>query len=104
MFPTIESCGAFGETEREILTDFDDAVRTALMQLWPKALTVGLDHPTLHAAAVTILMSVAADAAMAVNGVVADTTADCFLTAGKDAMRWAIIKRDAFSSELENAK
>jgi hypothetical protein len=64
-FPTIEECAAMSGPQRELLHQFDHVLRDALSTAQRKARNLGLPEGELERACVTVMMSVAAGAALA---------------------------------------
>jgi hypothetical protein len=95
MFPNIKECISRPKLEVEVLSNFDMDLREALIRL--RAATADLDASAIDSARVTVLLSVAADAALAAKGL-SDTTAfDSFIAVASDAFEWATEKRRACS-------
>jgi len=99
MFPTIEMCVNLDDAEREILARLDQQLRAALINVYRELAAAEVDGQMLNRACVTVLMSVAADAALDARLGVSGASADCFRAVGADAFTWAKKKRRlAFAS------
>ena len=88
-FPTVEDCLKSTGTKRNVLHGFDQLLREALERTRLKARNVGLDDDELGMGCVTVMMTVAADLALAASDNLADIEARHFSKAAEDALAWA---------------
>ena len=88
-FPTVEDCLKSTGTKRNVLHGFDQLLREALERTRLKARNVGLDDDELGMGCVTVMMTVAADLALAASHNPADIEGSHFSRAAEDALAWA---------------
>jgi hypothetical protein len=92
MFPNIEECRQLGSTDSQALAQFDLELRLALIRVQAKLMAQGAPDRAAMRAYITVLISVAADAAMTAGA--ATPELDRFLALGAEAFAWALDKRD----------
>ena len=88
-FPTVEDCLKSKGTKRNVLHGFDQLLREALGRTRMKARHLDLDDNEVGMVCVTVMMTVAADLALAASGELADIEAEHFSKAAEDALAWA---------------
>jgi hypothetical protein len=88
-FPTVEDCLKSTGTKRNVLHGFDQLLREALERTRLKARNVGLDDDELGMGCVTVMMTVAADLALAASDELAGVEAIHFSRTAEDALVWA---------------
>jgi hypothetical protein len=88
-FPSIDDCLGLSGVKRELLHEFDHLLRDALLSTQRKARKLALPDEEVEAACVTVMMTVAASAALATSTRPADITAARFAAIARDALAWA---------------
>jgi hypothetical protein len=89
MFPAVDDCDRHDEAERHVLAKFDFALRQMLLESRVECGQFERNRDRLCAALVTILMTVAADAA-ALGGRPDDAGArEAFMAAAESALEWS---------------
>jgi hypothetical protein len=94
IFPTIDECIALRGEWRGLLHELDHNLRGVLAATQDDARVLGLATRDVAAACATVLMSVAADAALNASGSGADVTDADFSAAACDALTWAQSKTE----------
>ena len=89
VFPTVEDCLKSKGTKRNVLHGFDQLLREALGRTRLKARHLDLDDNEVGMVCVTVMMTVAADLALAASDNLADIEASHFSRAAEDALAWA---------------
>ena len=89
VFPTVGDCLKSRGTKRDVLRGFDQLLREALERTRLKARNLDLDDSEVGMACVTVMMTVAADLALAASDNPADIEASHFSRATEDALAWA---------------
>jgi hypothetical protein len=85
----VEDCLKSKGTKRNVLHGFDQLLREALGRTRLKARHLDLDDDEVGMVCVTVMMTVAADLALAASGDRADIEAGHFSKAAEDALAWA---------------
>ena len=93
VFPTVEDCLKSKGIKRNVLHGFDQLLREALGRTRLKARHFDLDDNELGMVCVTVMMTVAADLALAAADDSADVEARHFSKAAEDALAWARSRR-----------
>jgi hypothetical protein len=89
VFPTVEDCLKSRGTKRVVLRGFDQLLREALGRTRLKACHLDLDDNEVGMGCVFVMMTVAADLALAASDNPADIEASHFSRAAEDALAWA---------------
>jgi hypothetical protein len=89
-FPTVEDCAAMSGPQRELLHQFDHVLRDALASAQRKARKIGLPDGELERACVTVMMSVAAGAALVAPQDPPGVAASQFSALAQNAFAWAL--------------
>jgi hypothetical protein len=87
-FPTVDECIGLSGAKRELLHEFDHLLRDALQAMRRKALHLSLECEEVGSACVTVMMTVAAGAAIEVCGSPSDVTDAHFSAVARDALAW----------------
>ena len=88
-FPTVEDCLKSRGTKRVVLHGFDQLLREALGRTRLKACHLDLDDNEVGMGCVFVMMTVAADLALAASHNPADIEGSHFSRAAEDALAWA---------------
>jgi len=88
-FPTARDCLRIRGAERDILHDFDRRLREAILRTGLEASNRDVDDNEFGKACVTVMMTVAADLALASSESPAEIDAGHFANAATDALAWA---------------
>jgi hypothetical protein len=89
VFPTVEDCLKSRGTKRNVLHGFDQLLREALERTRLKARNLGLDDDDVGMGCVTVIMTVAADLALAASDNLAGVEARHFSRTAEEALAWA---------------
>jgi hypothetical protein len=89
VFPTVEDCLKSKGTKRNVLHGFDQLLREALGRTRLKAHHLDLDDNEVGMVCVTVMMTVAADLALAASDELAGVEATHFSRTAQDALVWA---------------
>ena len=89
VFPTVEDCLKSRGTKRVVLHGFDQLLREALGRTRLKACHLDLDDNEVGMDCVFVMMTVAADLALAAADNPAEVEASHFSRAAEDALAWA---------------
>jgi hypothetical protein len=89
VFPTVGDCLKSRGPKRDVFHGFDQLLREALGRTRLKAHNLDLDDSEVGMACVTVMMTVAADLALAASENPADIEASHFSKAAEDALAWA---------------
>jgi hypothetical protein len=92
-FLTVEDCLKSRGKKRGVLQGFDQLVRETLERTRLTALSLRLDDNEVGMSCVTVIMTVAADLALAASNSRADIEAGHFLRVAEDALAWAKNRR-----------
>jgi len=92
-FLTVEDCLKSRGKKRDVLQGFDQLVRETLERTRLTALSLSLDDNEVGMSCVTVIMTVAADLALAASDSRADIAARHFLRIAEDALAWAQNRR-----------
>jgi hypothetical protein len=95
-FPSIDDCVGSTGVKRKLLHEFDHLLRDALVTTQHKARKLDLEDEDVETACVTVMMTVAAGAALAASGSPKDVTAERFSAVARDALAWAKQRIAAF--------
>jgi hypothetical protein len=98
-FPTVAECAGLSGAKRDLLREFDQLLRDALRATQRKARRLDIEDEELGSACVTVMMSVAAGAALSAiegSGEVDDAH---FAAAADDALAWARRRAAAFARQ-----
>jgi hypothetical protein len=87
--PTVEDCTGLSGAKRDLLHEFDHLLRDALVATQHKARKLDLEDEDVGPACVTVMMTVAAGAALAASQSPADVTDAHFSAIARDALAWA---------------
>jgi hypothetical protein len=96
IFPSVEDCAGLSGVTRELLHEFDHLLRDALVSTKGKARRLNLEDEDVETACVTVMMTVAAGAAIAASEKPAHITAARFSAIARDALAWAKHRVDDF--------
>jgi hypothetical protein len=97
-FPTVAECAGLSGAKRDLLREFDQSLRDALRATQRKARRLDLEDEELGSACVTVLMSVAAGAALStLEG--SEVDGAHFAAAADDALAWARRRAAAFARQ-----
>lgn len=88
-FPTVADCAGLSGARRNLLHRFDHTLRDTLADVERIASELGLSEQNIEAACVTVMMSVAASAALNAAGSSATITEATFSAVACDALAWA---------------
>jgi hypothetical protein len=88
-FPTVRDCLRLRGFERDLLHDFDRRLREEIVRTGLKASNFDIDAGEFDRACVTVMMTVAADLALASSNSPAETNASHFARVATDALAWA---------------
>jgi hypothetical protein len=88
-FPTVEECAAMSGPQRELLRQFDHVLRDALSSAQRKARNIDMPDGEFECACVTVMMSVAAGAALAARPDPIAAAASEFSALAQNAFAWA---------------
>ena len=88
-FPTVAECAGLGGAKRALLHEFDQLLRDALNATQRKARNLDLEDGEVGMACVTVMMTVAAGAALAALENPADAVEAHFSALSRDALAWA---------------
>jgi hypothetical protein len=95
-FPTVDDCIASSGVKRELLHEFDHLLRDALVMTQHKARKLDLEDEEVDSACVTVMMTVAAGAALAASDSPREVTTARFTAIARDALTWAKNRLDVF--------
>lgn len=95
-FPTVDDCMGLSGAKRALLHEFDGLLRDALRSVQHRARKLDLDEEDVESACVTVMMTVAAGAALEASETPADVTAARFSTIARDALAWAKHRMSGF--------
>jgi hypothetical protein len=88
-FPTVRDCLRLRGFERDLLHDFDRRLREEILRTGLEASNFDIDGGGFDRACVTVMMTVAADLALASSNSPAEIDASHFARVAKDALAWA---------------
>jgi hypothetical protein len=88
-FPTVAECAGLSGAKRDLLREFDQQLRDALRAMQRKARRLDLEDEELGTACVTVMMTVAAGAALSTLEGSAEVDDAHFTAAADDALAWA---------------
>jgi hypothetical protein len=97
-FPTVAECAGLSGAKRDLLREFDQSLRDALRATQRKARRLDLEDEELGSACVTVMMSVAAGAALStLEG--SEIDGAHFAAVADDALAWARRRAAAFARQ-----
>ncbi len=88
-FPTVRDCREFRGPKRAILHDFDQFLRDAIARTELEAASLDINDSEIAMACVTVMMTVAADVALADSDDQANIDYKDFSRVVKEALTWA---------------
>lgn len=88
-FPTVDDCVGLSGAKRALLQEFDGLLRDALLATQHKARKLDLQEDDIRAACVTVMMTVAAGAALGASEIPGEVTPARFSAVARDALVWA---------------
>ncbi len=88
-FLTVDDCARLQGAKRELLRKFDHTLRDTLVEVERSARELDLSEENIEAACVTVMLSVAASAALKTAGNSAAVTDAKFSAIACDALAWA---------------
>ena len=106
-FPTVEECLRSTGAKRNVLQGFDQFLREALERTRLKACNLGLNDDEVGMDCVTVMMTVAADLALAASDKRLGVEAGQFARTAEDALAWAsgrlAVREESRQSRAERA-
>jgi hypothetical protein len=88
-FPTVAECAGLSGAKRDLLREFDQQLRDALRATQRKARRLDLEDHELGTACVTVMLTVAAGAALSALEGSAESGDAHFTAVADDALAWA---------------